>query len=256
MMVISKYDKYLLKSVYNSLELLDLLSKNSEMGATEISKALNMGKATVFRMLYTLEKKEYVQKTKQAKYKLGIKFAHYGSIVLESLDIIAIVKPFLEKLRDKHNETTHMAILDDDYNIIFMAKELSNSTIQMNSRIGGKMPAYCTATGKVLIAQLDDEELEIAAKTFDFKNCTGFGVKNKEELYEEISKIRKFGYAENLEESEAGLTCFAAPIRDITGKCLSAISVSGPTGRMIKNKNILIKAVKDTAKDISKALGS
>lgn len=249
-------DRYLLKSVYNTLELLDLLSENKELGATEISKALDMGKATVFRMLYTLEKKEYVTKTKLAKYKLGIKFANYGGIVLERLDIIALVKPYLEKLRDKHNETTHMAILDNDYNIIFMAKELSNSTIQMNSRIGGKMPPYCTATGKVLLAQLDCEELNNAIKTFDFKDSTEAGVKNRDELYKEIEKIRKMGYAENHEESEAGLTCFAAPLKDITGKSLVAISISGPTGRMLKNREALIKSVVETAADISKALGN
>lgn len=249
-------DKYLLQSVFNTLEVLDLLSKHDEIGATEISKELKLGKASVFRMLYTLERKEFVIKTKLAKYKLGIKFAHYGGIVLDRLDIIAIIRPFLEKLRDKHNETTHMAILDDDYNIIFMAKELSNSSIQMNSRIGGKMPAYCTATGKALIAQLSDEELNNAIDTFDFKNCTDTGVKNKEQLYKEIERIRQNGYAENLEESEAGLTCFAASIKDITGKCLSAISVSGPTARMLKNKEALIKSVIETAADISQKLGS
>lgn len=247
---------YLLKSVYNSLELLDLLSRRNEMGATEISKELKMGKASVFRMLYTLEKKEYVIKTKEAKYKLGIKFAHYGSIVLDRLDIIAIVKPYLERLRDKHNETTHMAMLDDDFNIIFMAKELSNSSIQMNSRIGGKMPAYSTATGKVLLAQLDDDKLGKVINTFDFRSNMESGVKNKEELFEEIIKIRKRGYAENLEESEVGLTCFAAPIKDINGKALSAISISGPTARMLKNKEKLIKSVIATAIDVSSALGS
>lgn len=248
-------DRYLLKSVYNSLELLDLLSKNDVMGLTEISKELNLGKATVFRMLYTLEKKKYINKTKLAKYSLAIKFANYGSIVLDRIDIVAIVKPYLEKLRDKYNETTHMAVLNDDYDIIFMAKELSNSSIQMNSRIGGKMPAYCTATGKVLLAQLDDKELGQAIKSFDFKKSTEAGVKNPEELFREIKKIRRNGYSEDLEESEAGLICFAAPIKEITGKCLSAISVSGPTGRMLKNREILIKSVVDTAADISKRLG-
>ncbi len=248
-------DRYLLQSVFNSLKILDLLSVEDELGVTEISKKLNLGKATVFRILYTLEKKEYITKTEQSKYKLGIKFVNYGSIVLDRIDIISIVKPFLEKLRDKHNETTHMAVLNDDYNIIFMAKELSTSTIQMNSRIGGMMPAYCTAMGKALLAQLSDEELHQAIKTFDFKKSTAAGIKTSEELYKEIERIRLNGYSENLEESEAGLTCFAASIKEVKGKYLSAISISGPTGRMLKNKAFLIKSVIKTASEISKVLG-
>ena len=175
--------------------------------------------------------------------------------MLDRIDIISIVKPFLEKLRDKHNETTHMAVLNDDYNIIFMAKELSTSTIQMNSRIGGMMPAYCTAMGKALLAQLSDEELDQAIKTFDFKKSTAAGIKTSEELYKEIERIRLNGYSENLEESEAGLTCFAASIKEVKGKYLSAISISGPTGRMLKNKAFLIKSVIKTASEISKVLG-
>lgn len=250
-----KDDRYLLQSVFNSLNILDLLSVENELGVTEISKKLDLGKATVFRILYTLEKKEYINKTEQSKYKLGIKFVDYGSIVLDRIDIISIVKPFLERLRDEHNETTHLAVLNNDYNIIFMAKELSTSTIQMNSRIGGTMPAYCTAMGKALLAQLSDEELEQAIKTFDFKKSTAAGIKNPKELYKEIEKIRQRRYSENLEESEAGLTCFAASIKEVKDKYFSAISISGPTARMLKNKEILIKSVIETASDISKMLG-
>ena len=69
------------------------------MGVAEISKELNLGKASVFRMLYTLEKKDYIHKTSDAKYKLGIKFAHYGTIVLERQNVLSVIKPYLQKLR-------------------------------------------------------------------------------------------------------------------------------------------------------------
>jgi IclR family transcriptional regulator, KDG regulon repressor len=76
-------DKYLLSSVSNTLDILDLLSKHKELGVSEISRELNIGRASIFRMLYTLDKKEFVLKTPNAKYRLGIKFALYGSIVLK-----------------------------------------------------------------------------------------------------------------------------------------------------------------------------
>ena len=147
-----KDEKYLLSSVYNTLEVLDLLSRHDELGIAEISKALELNKSSVFRMLYTLEKKDFVYKTSDAKYRLSVKFAHYGSIVLDNLNVISIVKPYLKKLVEDHNETAHLGILDDDINVIFIAKESSTSSIQMTSRIGKKMPFYATATGKILLS--------------------------------------------------------------------------------------------------------
>jgi DNA-binding IclR family transcriptional regulator len=76
-------DKYLLSSLSNTLDILDLLSKHEELGVSEISRELNMGKASTFRMLYTLDKKGFVFKAPDAKYRLSIKFAIYGSVVLE-----------------------------------------------------------------------------------------------------------------------------------------------------------------------------
>lgn len=248
-------DKYLMSSVYNTLEVLDLLSKHEEMGVAEISKELNMGKASVFRMLYTLWKKDFVHKTSDAKYKLGIKFTHYGMIVLERQNILSVIKPFLKRLRDEHNETTHMSILDDDYNIIFMHKELSDSSIQMTSRIGAKKPSYCTATGKVLLASLTDSELDNAIESFEFVRKTNNTIMNKNDLIGELIRIRNQGYGEDLEESEIGLICYAAPVKDITGKAIAAISISGPSVRMRQNRVVLIESIKETAEEISEIMG-
>jgi len=250
-------DRYLLSSVSNTLEVLDLLSKHEELGVAEISNELDMGRASVFRMLYTLEKKEYVHKTSNAKYKLGIKFAHYGSIVLERQNYVSIAKPFLQKLRNKHNQTTHLSISDEDdcLNIIVMEKELSKSTIQMTSKIGSKMPAYCTGTGKTLLASRLDEDLEKRIQSYSFKKLTHATITDNNELIEELKKIIKQGYGEDLEESEIGLICFAAPVKDITGKTVAAISISGASEVMKINKDSYVESVKETAKDISTAMG-
>lgn len=248
-------DKYLMSSVYNTLEVLDFLSHHEEMGVAEISKALNLGKASVFRMLYTLEKKDYVFKTSDAKYRLGIKFAHYGTIVLENLDIISLIKPYLEKLRDEHNETVHLGILDDDLKVIFIAKESSTSTIQMASRVGSRMSFYATATGKVLISHKLDEEMEKKIRSCNLAKLTENTITDHDELIKLLKKIKEQGYGEDLEESEDGLTCYAVPIKDISGKVIAGISMSGPTARMEKNKKGLLSSLKETANEVSAAMG-
>ncbi|HBM75390.1 MAG TPA: IclR family transcriptional regulator [Clostridiaceae bacterium] len=250
-------DRYLLSSVYNTLKILDLLSEHEELGVAEISRMLDMGKTSVFRMLYTLEKEEYVHKTSNAKYKLGLKFAHYGSIVLERQDYLSVAKPFLQKLRDKYNQTTHLGILDEDnsFNIIFMEKEMSKSFFQMTSRIGSKKPAYCTALGKTLLANILDEDLEKKIKSFTLTKITDSTITDNDKLIEVLKKIREQGYGEDLEESEVGLICYAAPVRDITKNTIAAVSISGPAETMKKNKKSMVESVKETADEISKALG-
>jgi IclR family transcriptional regulator, KDG regulon repressor len=249
-------DRYLLSSVSNTLDILDLLSKYDELGVAEISNELNMGRASVFRMLYTLEKKDYVHKTSNAKYKLGVKFAHYGSIVLERQNYVSIAKPYLQKLRDLHNKTTHFAILDEDnFNIIFMEKEMSKSTIQMTSKIGSKMPAYCTGTGKVLLASKLDEDFEKIVQTYSLEKLTDSTITDNSKLIEELKIIQKQGYSEDSEESEFGLVCFAAPVKDITGKTVVAGSRSGAAAQMRTNKETYVKSVKETAFEISEAMG-
>ncbi len=254
-MLENEKDKYLMSSVYNTLEVLDFLSHHKEVGVAEISKALNIGKASVFRMLYTLEKKGYVVKTSDAKYRLGIKFAHYGTIVLESLDITSIIKPYLEKLRDEYNETVHLGILDDDLKVIFIAKESSTSTIQMTSRVGSRMSFYATATGKILMSHKLDEEMEKRIRSYNLEKLTEDTITNHDEFIKLLKKVKEQGYGEDLEESEVGLTCYAVPIKDISGKVIAGISMSGPTARMEKNKEKLLLSLKETAHEASNAMG-
>lgn len=248
-------DKYLLSSVSTALGILDLLSRHAELGVAEINKELGINRSSVFKMLYTLEKGGYLQKTANAKYKLGIKFAHYGAIVLERQDEVAIAKPFLQSLRDRFNETTHLAILDNDFNIIFIDKELSNSTIQMSSRIGAKLPAHCTANGKALLAGNLTPESEAVLRTLPLRRSNANTITDNEVLLAELKRIRAQGYAIDAEESEVGLTCYSAPLFNIHGTAIAAISISGPTKRMKQNKKALIAAVKEAAAQISKELG-
>ncbi len=250
-------DKYLLSSVTNALEILDLLSKNSELGVADISKELDMGRASVFRLLYTLEKKEYVQKSPNAKYRLGLKFAHYGAIVIERLNFLSVARPFLQKLRDKYNQTTHLSILDSkDYsNIIFMEKEQSTSSFIMTSQIGSKKPSYCTAGGKAMLAGRLDEYLEKIIKSFTFEKMTATTITNYEKLIEELKKIKEQGYSEDRGETEVGLVCYAAPIKDINGNTFAAVSISGAAEIMKKNKEAMVESIKETAEEISREMG-
>lgn len=250
-----KKDKYLMSSLYNSLELLDLLSEKRQLRVIDISRALNLSKASVFKMLYTLEKKKYVLKLQNGKYALGIKFAHYGSIALETHNIFSIIKPYLRELRDKHNETTHLGILDDDLYLIFMAKEPSTASVHMISSVGARVPFHATAMGKVIAANHLDENMLNKLKSYKFIKYTENSITDYDSIIEKLLSIKEQGYGEDIEENEIGLICYAAPVKDITGDTIAAISISGPTYRMLDNRNKLIESIIKTAKEVSYAMG-
>ncbi len=248
-------DKYLLSSVSNTLDVLDYLSENKEATLSDISKDLNLGKTSVFRMLYTLEKKQFIEKTIDTKYKLGIKFAHYGAKVIDRQNNLTIIRPYLDKLRDEYNETVHLAVLDSDYNITVIDKAQSNFAIQMTSKIGGKLPGYASSMGKTLLAEMLNDQMKEKIRSFEFEKYTENTFTDPEDFIKELEKILDQGYGEDLEESEMGLVCYSAPIRDYSGEANAAISFSGPKLRMQENKKELVKAIKKAASEISEKLG-
>ena len=248
-------DKYLLSSVSNALRILDLLSVEELLGVAEISKRLKLGKASAFRLLYTLEYKGFVIKNHSAKYMLGRKFCYFGEVVSNRQSDFSLAKPELINLRDQLNETVHLSILLPDLNLTFLDKVSSSHSLQMNSRIGYQMPAYCSGSGKVLLADLLETDRENELKNIELQKKTETTITDYSTLLKELYKIKETGYGIDKEESEVGLTCIAVPILTYNGKAVAAISVSGAAQRIEQNELSYVSALKDTSNKISKLLG-
>lgn len=245
-----------LQSVDNALRVVELLSgENPELGVSEISKSLNLGKSTVHRLLITLERRGLiVQNPATSKYKLGIKIVHLGAGVLRQLNIIHESRPYLGELSRITGESAHLALYSQG-EITFVDKVTGNKVALMGSTIGLKKPAYCTATGKVLLANLSKNEQEEYLERVDLLQFTPNTIKDVKELRRQLLQIKSNGHAEDQQESEEGLVCFAAPIRDISGTVIAAASVSGAASRMNEHKQTLVPLVKNTAQNISQACG-
>jgi IclR family KDG regulon transcriptional repressor len=149
--------KYILQSVDNALAILQLLCHYEELNVTEIAHYMHMGKSTAFRLLATLEGRSFVDKIENSKYRLGIKLASIGGIVLNRMEIIRVAHPFLVKLTEQSVETSHLVILYNNTKVQFIDKVSSPSTIRMESRIGLVRSAHVIGTGKVLLAFQDED---------------------------------------------------------------------------------------------------
>ena len=247
--------QYLLSSLGNALEIMDLLSAHKELSLTEISGALKLGKASVYRMLYTLEAHGYVRKSASSLYSLSLKFVSYSSMILDRIDLIDAAAPFMRELRDRFNFSVHLATLSTDGKSIFIHKEKSLRAFQMSSQVGYTIDAYLTATGKILLAHLPGEELDKITARYSFAPVTENTIRSPEQLKEELRAIRENGYSMDREESEIGLTCIAAPVYNLRRKCVAAVSVSGGTQQLSGVKDDVLRELMASCAAISAALG-
>lgn len=247
-------NRNILRSVENTLSVLDLFGVHEELGVSEVANLMGIGKSTAFRILTTLEVKKYLIKLPNMKYCLGIKLFSLGHIVKERHSLKAVATPYLKKLSEMTGETAHLVVWYDEQQVIFIDKYLSKSAISMKSFIGFIMPAHLTASGKVLLSGQTEDQLLDYAESVSYIQKTDYTIMNKEDLIKEINMIRENGYAIDREESEIGLICNAAPIIDHTGQTIGALSTSGPAHRMLENTSHNIHCVMEVAKEISDSL--
>lgn len=252
------------KALNNSLDkALKLLSyftaERSVIGLSELSRLSGMPKATVYRMISTLQEHGFISKVsvmgKDNQYKLGLRFLEYGKLVSEDLEIRKIALPYMEKLRDKINECVQL-IIKDDNEAVYIEKLECSQYIRLYTRTGRRAPLHGGACPRAILTFLPDKEIKSLLDAGPLTKVTESTIADKEELLKLIEQDRKRGYTVSFGELEPKTVAIGAPIFDHTGAVVASISVAGPDIRFTENdiprhKDELLK----TTKEISKALG-
>jgi DNA-binding IclR family transcriptional regulator len=249
--------KEVVQSVDRALSILEVLSDyENGLGITELSEKIGLHKSTVHRLLSTLIYKGYVEQDKDTnKYKLTLKLFELGNKNIEKIDVLSVARPYLKELVEKANEAVHLVVLDGT-DIVYIDKVESKNTIRMHSRIGKRSPVYCTAVGKSILAHLTDKEIEKIWNNSTIEKFTHYTITDLKTLKKELELIKERGYAVDNEENELGVRCVGAAIFDYRGDVCSAISVSGPTMRITKDRvEELGKLVIEYSQKISEKLG-
>src|SRR5207249_281056 len=150
-----------LRSVNNALAVLESFSvERPEIGVTELSQTLGLGKSTVHRLLTSLAARGYVRKNPETdRYCLGFKAFEVGSLAAGRGAIRDIAAPFLRSLMLAAKETVHLGVLDE-WEVVYIDKIESDHPFQMYSRVGRRAPLHCTALGKSLVAWEPDDWIE------------------------------------------------------------------------------------------------
>jgi len=250
--------EYLIQAVSHALDLLEQFhGEVDELGVTELSKRLKLHKNNVFRLLATLDSRGYIEQNRVTEnYRLGLKTLELGQIFIKQMGLLRQSKPVLEALVSQCNETTYVAILKD-FSIIYLDAVETDMTVRVVPRVGSRLPAYCTAAGKIQIAHMSDEELDNYLPGKELKRYTPNTIIDCNLLREQLKKIAENGYAVDNEELDIGVKCVSAPIRDYTRRIIGAVSISGPSMRFSDDRiaNELIPLVLKAGDEISAKLG-
>jgi DNA-binding IclR family transcriptional regulator len=252
-----KEPSYPLKALDKSLAILEVLSQeNSPLSIAELSERLGIYPSTIHRILDTLRYWGYVEQDSDTqRYQLGLKVLELGMTKHQGMELVKEAAPYLKELQNQSNETVYLAILDEG-EVLYLGREESSQSIRMVSKVGSRVPAHCTALGKILLAYLDEEERKKILKETELSRFTDNTITDEEEIKKEFRKVKEQGFAQDREEYEKNVCCIAAPIRNHQGRVIAAISISGPafrlnTGRRRQLRGILIQI----SKKISTRLG-
>jgi DNA-binding IclR family transcriptional regulator len=244
----------IIQSVGRAIEILECFKDKKELGVSEISRMMNLNKSTAFGLITTLEAYKLLEKNEESnKYRLGIELFILGSKI--NSDLKSLAESYLESLVDTFEETAHL-VTRDGYMVIYLDKIESTHSMRICSRVGERLPIYCTGVGKAILANLPEGELAEVLDNINLEKMTPYTITDRKELLKHLQNVREKGFAEDLEEIEVGLKCVAAPILDHTGKAVAAISVAGPTVRMTDEARAKIAAtLVGYTKEISEKLG-
>ena len=238
-----------------ALAVLDRLSRHRSVGLEDLARETRLAKPTVYRFLLTLQELGYARRVEGDQWGMTLKLFNVGSRALDHVDLHSVARPVAMELSEDLGETVHMGVLEGD-SAVYVLKIESRHTIRMFSRVGRRIPLYCTAIGKVLLAFAREDERDSALKGVRQLAFTQRTLTTRAALHAELGRIREQGFALDDEEHEDGIHCIGAPIFDHTGAVVATISVSWPGFRYAREEEAgKIDRVKAAAAHISALLG-
>jgi len=185
---------------------------------SEVARRTGYSRASCRRLLFTLEALGYVG-VDGREFFLQPRILDIGYSFLTSLPFRDIVEPFIQDLSDKVRESVSVSVLD------------GSDIMSLSLSVGSRLPAYCTSTGRVLLAAMPVAEQRRHLGSRPLMALTKFTLHRESDILTELEKVAKRGWALNDQELEIGLRAVAAPIRDSTGRTVAAINISTPVGR-------------------------
>jgi IclR family pca regulon transcriptional regulator len=199
------------------------------LGIADIADDLGMSRSTTHRYVITLVALGYLEQGASRKYRLGLRVTDLGMSALNSTGLREHAHPYLEELRQRTSYTTNLGVLDGT-DVLYVDRVRSyrrgQSTIDLNLHPGSRLPAYCTAMGKLLLANLPESEQRDLIAAMKLTKRGPNTITSKKALREELDEVLAAGFAVNDQELAAGLYSIAAPVRNEAREVVAAVNLS------------------------------
>lgn len=240
----SRKEKDYSQTVDRAVKILQCFVDREELGISELAKELGLGKSSVFRMVAALERNGLMmQNPDTGKYRLGVGFLLLGSLVQERNELSRALNPIMQDIAEHFQATTHLAVLTGK-DVTIINKISAGPIVYMDSRIGGTLHAYCSATGKCILAFSDEQTLSGILDGMEMEAQTPHTITDSKKLLLELQEIRNKGFSVDDEEAAEGLFCIAIPLITSNGQLLAALSVSGQKTQLEPRQNEVVKYMK------------
>lgn len=239
------------------LAVLDWLARNPrDARVSEVAQAFGLARSNAHRTLQTLVECGWaVQDPATSAYRPSLRLFELGSLVREAADLTALLRPHLAALAEATGETIHLATLDGA-EIVYLDKFDSPLPVAAYSRIGGRAPAYCVASGKALLAAADLDVAALRARLGPMTAHTPNSITSATTLHAELQRVRARGYAENREEWRIGVCGLGVPVLDARAQAVAAVGMSVPSIRFNRTQaRAFAEQLMATARDASRTLG-
>jgi IclR family acetate operon transcriptional repressor len=249
-------DRYAVRVLDRALDALEALrDAGRPLTLQEMSLRLRQAKSSVFRLLTTLERRGYVERTDgDRRYRLGGAWLTYrdggahGTLTEAAL-------PQMRRLVEAFGETVNLGVLRDG-EILYLEIMESPHSFRMAAAPGRRSPVHCTALGKAIAACLPETAVASIGRARGLPALTARTITSAAALRRELARTRARGYAEDNAETEPEASCIGAPVFGPQGDVVGAISLSGPTSRMRRIKPAAARALTEACRQISRALGT
>jgi IclR family KDG regulon transcriptional repressor len=245
-----------LRALESAFRVLEIMTRSeSGVHVSELARTLRLPKATVFRILFTLQEIGYARKDPVSRAYVSVR----GAVLVNHDEgretLRRVARPYMEKLLSRFEQTVNLAVLDRGQ-VLYTEILEGLRSIRMAANVNTYAPVHATGIGKSMLAFLHPMEAEEMLKKKSLPKLTPRTITSVREQLKGFKRIREQGYAIDNEETETGARCVAAPIFNSQGRPIAAMSVSGPVNYMTQNVvGQISQTLADATRKVSGQLG-
>jgi DNA-binding IclR family transcriptional regulator len=223
----------------------------------EIAEKAGLQRSTTRRILGTLENHGFCERDEASRYRLGLRLFELGTLVQRRFELRDCGRPQLEYLADRSQLTVSLCVLQNR-RAVCIDRIDGHHAHSLALAVGGSLPLHAGAAPRALLAHLPDTELDayLDRPPDAFQQLTHKTIVSPADIYRDVKQIRVRGWSYGDEDVTEGLSAIGAPVFDYTRRAVGAISLSGLTPAVVKNKRNLIALVTEAAQKTSICLGS